>query len=325
MNKNNAPQNKKLQSALVISLSTLSALIALLTPDWKQKLSAAYYVSADSTLQLGFNAVNSKIQSHREKNKDAQKQAQNIKVVLADLKYERVKMENVNGVSRGNIESFTIAANSRFSNFELGAYIPYDYMDFNGYTINILNSNGVANKIITPNNFTIHRTGLIAYAKHSQTLSDVSDYLQLNTSVNVSGIATHISNSGLMGMFGTGLAASLNYDDGGDFIPRALFSFQYSKKSKINGETENEQFLIKTGAFLGYRLFENGTLNGGFSYTRDLTSYKTPLRDNDYFDLDIGGSYFIADTWQVNLTYRTVLGMQAYTSNAVFLGTSLGF
>jgi len=339
MNKNNT-QNKKLQSALVISLSTLSALIALLTPDWKQKLLADYYPNpttsagnlgsvstSTSNSQLIFGMMDAKVQSHKEKQDQInitkpapaisseqkpmpEPPAKNINFTLTDLKYEQVKFANTG--TKGNIKSLMLAFSTELSNaVELGVYVPYDYMDFN--------------------TFTAHRTGAIFYAKHNQQLADISENLQLSTMINMSGVATYFTDSRLSGTLGAGFGASLSYDNGGDFVPRALFSFQYAKDylpDAAGHAPDTDQYLVKMGASLGYRLFENGTLYSGFSYTRDVTPYKllsNEAKDHDYVDLSIGGSYLIASAWQVSLSYKRVLGLQDYTSNAVFLGTSLGF
>jgi hypothetical protein len=55
------------------------------------------------------------------------------------------------------------------------------------------------------------------------------------------------------------------------------------------------------------------------------TSIFNKTKDNDYFDITVGGSYAIADTWQVNLNYKRILGLDSYYTNAVFLGTTVGF
>jgi hypothetical protein len=226
---------------------------------------------------------------------------------LADLKYEQARYTH-NGED-GHIGGLLMSLSTEIAGVEVGAYVPYDYLNFES--------------------FTGHRTGTVLYANRNWQLPYS---LQLTTMTNFNYMATYISQMALTNTFGGGVGTSLSYDDGGDFVPRISFAFQYNQDDYYKANDiikDNHQFLVKTGASLGYRLFENATLRAGFVYTRDVTDYKTyynkNIKDNDYFDIIVGGSYAIADMWQVNLTYKRILGLNYYYSNAVFLGTTIGF
>jgi hypothetical protein len=225
---------------------------------------------------------------------------------MADLKYEQARFTNND--DDGDIKGVLMSISTEVAGVELGAYIPYDYMDFES--------------------FSAHRTGTMLYAKRNWHLPYS---LQLSTMANFNYMASYVNDFALTNTFGGGFGTSLSYDTGGDFVPRFSFAFQYNHDDYYKAADlikDNHQYLVKFGPSLGYRLFENATLQGGFVYTRDLTDYISAynqMKDNDYFDINFGGSYAIADMWKVNLSYKRILGLDSYYSNTVYLGTVVGF
>lgn len=206
---------------------------------------------------------------------------------IVDLKFEQVQFK---GTEKGSIQGILMNMSTDIAGVEVGAYIPYDYLSFKS--------------------FDAHRTGGVIYAKHDLQLPM---NLTLSSMANFNGIATYIPDFSVTGTVGGGIGTTLTYDDDGDFVPQASFSFQYNRDYyPVVGKyiKDNEQYLVKMGTSLGYRVFENGTINAGFTYTRDITDYVSKfnkIKDNDYFDLSISGSYAIADTWSVNLAYKRIL------------------
>ncbi|MCK4494265.1 MAG: hypothetical protein KAU26_09425 [Methylococcales bacterium] len=225
---------------------------------------------------------------------------------VADLKYEQGRFTDAN--DDGNIKSITFALSTMFKGFEVGAYIPYEYMDFDS--------------------FQGHKTGVVLYAKKDWLLPQ---HLKLTTIANFNYMATYITGFALTNTFGGGLSTALTYDDGGRFIPRISFSAQYNTDDYYKANdfiTDNEQYLVKIGASLGYRLFDNMALQTGVVYTRDITDYSTSFNrgeDQDFYIMRFGGRYTISNMWQVNLNYERIIGLDNYYSNSIFLGTTMDF
>jgi hypothetical protein len=261
--------------------------------------------SASSQLVYGVLNPNLLSRSHRERRSIIANRPTNF--AMADLKYEQAKFTNSN--NSGDIKGTTMTMSTEVAGgVQLGAYIPYDYMSFQS--------------------FSAHRTGTMLFAKRDW---ELPKGLQLATLVNFNYMATYVSSTSLTNTFGGGFGTALSHDDGGDLVPRVSFALQYNQDDYYKANDlikDNNQLLVKTGGSLGYRLFDNATLQGGVIYTRDITDYKSNFnkqKDNDYFDVTVGGSYAIGDMWQVNLNYKRILGLQNYYSNSVFLGTALDF
>lgn len=291
---------------------TSQGTLTRLTPAPFFEASSSSSLSSTSPSSASSRLVYSKLDpgvfSHRERLSQL-KQTNNagVRFVLADLKYEQVRYTNSG--EDGHIAGLLMSLSTEIAGVEVGAYIPYDYLNFES--------------------FTGHRTGTVLYAKRDWQLPYS---LQLTTMANFNYMATYISQMAWTNTFGGGVESSLSYDNGGDFVPRVSIAFQYNQDDYYKANDiikDNHQFLVKTGASLGYRLFENATLRAGLVYTSDVTDYKSYynsyIKDNDYFELIVGGSYAIADMWQVNLSYKRILGLKYYYSNAVFLGTTIGF
>ena len=226
--------------------------------------------------------------------------------LMSDLRYEQGRFTK--SKDDGDIKGATMSMATEIGGVELGAYIPYDYIDFES--------------------FNAHRTGTVLYAKRNWQLPHS---LQLSTLANFNYLATYVSELSLTNTVGGGFGTSISYDNGGDFVPRVSFALQYNQDFYYKAQSyikDDHQLLTKSGVSLGYRLFENTTLNAGFGYTNDVTSYKSAsnkLKDTDYFDITVGGSIAISDMWQANLSYKRLLGLDTYYSNTVYLGTTLGF
>ncbi|MCK5899146.1 MAG: hypothetical protein KAG06_08755 [Methylococcales bacterium] len=230
----------------------------------------------------------------------------NAGIAIVDLKYEQGRFTEAN--EGGDIKSITLAVSTMFKGFEVGAFVPYEYMDFES--------------------FEGHKTGVILYAKKDWLLPQ---HLKLTTVANFNYIATYITGFALTNTFGGGLSSALTYDDGGRFVPRISFSAQYNTDDYYKANdfiTDNEQYLIKVGASLGYRLFDNIALQGGMIYTRDITDYSTSFNrgeDKDFYSIKFGATYTVSNMWQVNLNYKRIIGLENYYSNTVFLGTTMDF
>jgi hypothetical protein len=296
---------KLVNRADVVDLARVLDILPALEVATSSSLASTSPSSVSSQLVYGTLNPNLLSRSHRERRSIIANRPTNF--VAADLKYEQAKFTKTG--ENGDLKGGTMTMSTEvLGGIELGAYIPYDYMDFGSFRAN--------------------RTGTMLYAKRNW---DLPKSLQLMTMANFNYIATYVNQFSLTNTFGGGFGTSLNYDDGGDFVPRVSFAFQYNQDDYYKANDlikDNHQYLIKTGASLGYRLLDNATLQTGFVYTRDLTSYKSgynKLKDNDYFDINVGGSYAIADMWQVNLNYKRMLGLNSYYSNGVFLGTALDF
>lgn len=290
---------------------------------------------ASVSSQIVSSKLTSKVLSHRQLRviKQAGKSPTS---AMVELKYEQGKLSPKN---TGDIEGVTASLSTEFAGTEVGLYVPYEYLDFKTFDAN--------------------RIGALAYAKRDWQLPNS---LQLTTLAHINTIATYTSEPTIQfvpGSFsfdpatgivtaippsnylttthgstttlGAGFGTALTYDTGGDFVPKAMFAFQYSQDSVQGFKADfkdNHQYLVKFGGSLGYRLLDNATLNGGFTYNLDTTTYKdvhNQQKDNDYFDLTFGASYAVADMWQVTANYKRILGLTGYHSNAVFLGTTLGF
>ena len=227
-------------------------------------------------------------------------------VAIVDLKYEQGRFTEAD--DDGDIKSITLAVSTMFKGFEVGAFVPYEYMDFES--------------------FEGHKTGVVLYAKKDWLLPH---HLKLTTVANFNYIATYITGFALTNTFGGGLSSALTYDDGGRFVPRISFSAQYNTDDYYRANEfiiDNEQYLIKIGASLGYRLLDNIALQGGMIYTRDITDYATSFNrgeDKDYYSIKFGATYTVSNMWQVNLNYKRIIGLDNYYSNTVFLGTTMDF
>lgn len=288
----------------IVDLARVLDILPVLEIATSTSLASTSPSSASAQMVYGVLNPNLLSRSHRERRAIIKNRPTNF--AMADLKYEQAKFTKSG--ENGDIKGATMSMSTEVLGMELGAYIPYDYMDFES--------------------FSAHRTGTMLYAKRNWQLPK---NLQLTSMANFNYMATYVNQLSLTNTFGGGFGTSLNYDDGGDFVPRASFAFQYNQDDYYKANNlikDNHQYLVKMGASLGYRLLENSTLQAGFIYNRDLTSYKSgfnKMKDNDYFDVTVGGSYAVADMWQVNLNYKRMLGLNSYSSNAVFLGTALDF
>lgn len=233
----------------------LARTLEVITPAVEVMTSSSLASTSPSSASsiIVYNKLNRIVHSHKERAKERAAIANRFNVAIADLKYEQARFTNNN--NNGNIVGAMMSLSTEIAGVELGAYIPYDYMNFDG--------------------FYAHRTGTVIYAKHDWQLPKS---LQLTTLVNFNYMATYVSNFSLTNTFGGGFGTSLNYDDGGDFVPRVSFALQYNQDDYYKANNlikDNNQLLIKTGGSLGYRLFENATLQAGIIYTRDVTGYKS--------------------------------------------------
>jgi hypothetical protein len=296
--------NQLLNRQDAIDLARTLEIIPTLDAMTSSSLASTSPSSASS--QIVYNLLDAKVKSRKQRAAMANLPAKDFNFAIGDLKYEQARFTNTN--NNGDIKGAMMSLSTEVLGVTLGAYIPYDYMNFD--------------------TFSAHRTGTVMYGKRDWQLPQ---NLQLTTLANFNYIATYVSSASLTNTFGGGFGTSLSHDDDGDFVPRVSFALQYNQDDYYKANDlikDNNQLLIKTGGSLGYRLFENATLNAGLIYTRDVTDYKSNFnkkKDNDYFDLTVGGSYSIADMWQVNLNYKRILGLENYYSNTVFLGTALGF
>lgn len=288
--------------ASLIDLARMLDILPFLEAATSTSLASTSASSASS--QIIWGNLDAKVLSHKQKRAMANRPTSFF--LMSDLRYEQGKFTKSG--DNGDIKGVTMSLNTEVAGVELGAYIPYDYIDFES--------------------FGAHRTGTVLYAKRSWQLPYS---LQLSTLVNFNYMATYVSELSLTNTVGGGFGTSLSHDNGGDFVPRVSFALQYNQDFYYKAQSyikDDHQLLVKTGASLGYRLFENATLNGGFGYTHDVTDYKSgynKLKDNDYFDITVGGSVTISDMWQANLNYKRILGLDSYYSNVVYLGTTLGF
>jgi hypothetical protein len=260
--------------------------------------------ASGASSQIIWGNVNAQVLSHKQLRAMANRPSSYF--LMSDLRYEQGRFTK--SKDDGDIKGATMSMATEIGGVELGAYIPYDYIDFES--------------------FNAHRTGTVLYAKRNWQLPHS---LQLSTLANFNYLATYVSELSLTNTVGGGFGTSISYDNGGDFVPRVSFALQYNQDFYYKAQSyikDDHQLLTKSGVSLGYRLFENTTLNAGFGYTNDVTSYKSAsnkLKDTDYFDITVGGSIAISDMWQASLSYKRLLGLDTYYSNTVYLGTTLGF
>jgi hypothetical protein len=253
-----------------------------------------------------YDAADKRTLSHKEKAMVAKQVASNLGVSVADLKYEQARFTDTN--EEGNVKGITLILSTMFQGVEVGVYIPYEHMDFDS--------------------FEGHKLGAIFYGKRDWMLPQ---HLKLTTIANFNSILTYIKAPIGTITYGGGISTALTYDDGGDFIPRVSFSAQYNTDYYIKANhfiTDDEQYLIKTGASLGYRLFDNIALQTGIVYTRDITNYSTSFnrsKDKDFYSIKAGVTYTISNMWQVKLNYKHIMGLDSYYSNSIFLGTTMDF
>lgn len=245
--------------------------------------------------------INPVMQTRSQWNQHRKENKQNLRVFLADMKYESGEFRHTN--DSGDIAGFTAGASYDLdNNFTVGAIVPYDYLDFNS--------------------FNAHRTGVILYGKK---LWNLFNNLELSTAINGNYLYTDTQfdfTTDQMSTYGGGFSTRLMHDDGGDFVSAAVFSFQYNQDDReYRG---NHQYLVKIGPTLGYRVADNALVQVSGVWNKDAT-YRIKGIDTDFFDLGIEGSWFISDLWQLRGGFKKILDYNQYESDSVYLGSSVKF
>src|SRR5262249_23718697 len=123
---------------------------------------------------------------------------------------------------------------------------------------------------------------------------------------------------------GGGVSLSVTRDR--DFlVMRGALSYQYNQDT--TGQTNNHQHLLKFGGDVGVRLGRQAivTLFGVWNY--DPTNYTNVIAksDDNYFDLGLEAGLSLSKTWKLRGGYKTVLGLDHFTSHQVFLGSLFRF
>jgi hypothetical protein len=226
---------------------------------------------------------------------------------VADLRYEHADFRAFN--NSGDIGGFTASGSYEFNDtFSVGGLIPYDYMSFEM--------------------FEAHRTGFIGYGKGKW---NVLQGMELSAIVNGNYIYTGTDYNGAANTadvhtYGGGFSTRLDYDKGGDFLSALAFSIQYNQDN--SKALDDHQYLIKLAPSVGYRIGDNAVVKVFGAWNNDVTHYRTvgnKLKDSEFFDLGIEGNYNISETWQLKGGYKKILDLQAFDSDAFYLGSSLSF
>ncbi len=273
----------------------------------KEQLSSTSMSSTSSSNKVNdiiyHSVISPSLVTRSQQKQEQARPLQRLIVSYADLKYERAEFTDTN--NKGNIGGFTASGSYDFSkSFSVGAVIPYDYLSFN--------------------TFDAHRTGIILYGKHTLSLPG---HLQLSNAINGNYLytATQLRRAGSddLNTFGGGFSSRLQFDNNGDFIPSAAFSYQYNEDD-LNIR-DNHQHLIKIGPSFGYRVLDNATVQLSGAWNKDITPYTQTPDDTEFYDVGVESAWVIADTWQLRGGYRKMLGLNHFDSDSFYLGSSIKF
>jgi hypothetical protein len=225
-------------------------------------------------------------------------------VVGGGLGYEHVRLDNtIVPDLKGDIYSTQAHLLWDINDYSVGALIPYEYMDFNGFDVQ---------------RFALMGFGQYRFLVNSRTL------LTYTVNADYAYAAVDAPGADNLNIFGGGLSVSLTVDQD-TFVGGGAVSYQLHIDD--SGRDNDHQHLIKIGANAGLRLAEYAavTLFGIFNY--DPTNYKDTVRDVDQTSLDLGLelAWSLSPTWKITGGYKKVLGLDHFDSDRIFLGTLVRF
>ncbi len=266
-------------------------------------LAAATSGSAGRTTDLFFqNIMLSKVNTKNEKAEEAEGRIRAMDFGPV-LRYEYVDFKNIGD---GDITGTNLGFNWTYNNISAGVMIPYDYMTYDF-------------------DMTGNRIGTVLYGKYEYNLtnrliiSGSANFNYMHTDLNTR-VKMDDHNINLFGG-GAGIAATLDLDA---FVPSFAFAYQYSDDD--TDYVNDHQHLVKMGMNLGFRLGQNGTMNMYGVLNYDITDYDVDVSDdNTYFDIGFEGGYNFTDTWGVNAGFKSVQGIDDFTSYQVYLGSIFKF
>jgi hypothetical protein len=188
-------------------------------------------------------------------------------------------------------------------NFSVGFLVPYDFLDLQS--------------------FDAHRIGAVGYGQYHLPLNGPAI---LNFTLNGNYTYTAINRSDLsdVNTFGGGMTLSLTLDQD-PFVGSGALSYQFNADD--SGSIDDKQHLLKVGGTLGMRLGANAAVTLFAAWTYDMTDHSVTRQglDKDYFDLGVELAWNLSPNWRISGGYKTVLGLQDFDSNMVFLGTLVRF
>lgn len=292
-------------TALVTPTDFIAFLQALGFSIAQPYLSAASMASTSASSRVNdvvfHRIINPVMPTRSQYNQDKSEKSQALKVFMADVKYESGEFRHTN--DSGDIAGFTAGASYDLdNNITIGAIIPYDYLGFKS--------------------FDAHRTGVVLYGKKQWNLAN---NFELSAAINGNYMYTDAQfqfANDQMSTYGGGFSTRLIHDNGGDFVAAAVFSLQYNEDDRnYHG---NNQYLVKMGPSIGYRVTDNALLQVSGVWNKDATDRSNGI-DTDYFDIGLEGSWFISEMWQLQGGYKKVLDYNLYESDSVYLGSSVRF
>lgn len=297
------------QNAMASScLQTSAGLVCSSSEDDKFEAASLYSTSgASRATGTVFKNIVDKVTTTRNQQKQLANVATGLHLSVADLRYEHADFRTSS--NSGEIGGFTASGSYDFNeNFSAGLLVPYDYLSFDMFNGN--------------------RTGVIGYGKGKLKLLPG---LEASATVNGNYIYTTtdyktIANSVDLHTYGGGFSTLLDYDKGGDFLTALAFSIQYNQDN--TNQLDDHQYLVKLGPSVGYRIGDNAVVKVYGTWNKDVTDYRTTfnkLKDGEFFDVGVESAYSISDTWQLKGGYKKMLDLQAFDSDAVYLGSSLQF
>ncbi len=219
------------------------------------------------------------------------------------FRYEYVDFDDI---GEGDITGTNLGFNWTYNNISVGVMIPYDYMTYDF-------------------DMTGNRIGTVLYGKYEYNLtnriilSGSANFNYMHTDLNTR-VMLDDHNINLFGG-GVGIAATLDLDA---FAPSFAFAYQYSDDD--SDCVNDHQHLVKMGMNMGFRLGNKGTMNIYGILNYDITDYDTDVSDDDvYFDIGFEGGYNFTDTWGLNVGFKSVQGIDDFTSYQVYLGSIFKF
>jgi len=236
----------------------------------------------------------------------AYKKLSNLKNSVGPVfRYENVDFDQNNSNEGADIYGTTLMWAKDTDSWSYGIFVPYDYMIFNDSLIDDVN-----------------QIGAIGFGQYRIPFSEDKYLITLTANLNYffANLDFKNNDSDDVNSVGTGIGVGLKMLAFGNFIPTIGLSYQYQ-----NDDTDTEDHhLFRTGLNLAYLAGEKWAINGFAIWSADLTDYDTGDNDN-YWDLGIEISFQATDTWNLNLGYKKVAGLEDFDSDQIYLGATWKF
>jgi len=109
---------------------------------------------------------------------------------------------------------------------------------------------------------------------------------------------------------------------GKDFGPvEVTGGFSYNYGAMDIDLDEDEAHLLKYGLIVGMPIAEAFSVNAFVTDTRNVTNYDVDVEDDSYVCLGTEGTWHVAGSWVVAVSYKTILGIDEFDSHEIYLGT----